>query len=216
MVALVTPIREAYLLAAESAAGLLGDPAVAAKWAQPSALEGFTVAGLAGHLASQVLMLPATLQGPPPDGAPIPLLDHYTRVTWIDAGVDAEINVGIRAAGEHKAEAGPEALAADVADTAMRLREALEAAPPDMAVSPPAGPWGLRLDDFLVTRMMEIAVHSDDLAYTVGLPTPELAPSIVEPVLALLTGLAVRRHGTPALLRTLARAERAPAAINAF
>jgi hypothetical protein len=38
----------------------------------------------------------------------------------------------------------------------------------------------------------------------------------VDPVLALLTGLATRRHGVPALLRALTRAERAPSAINAF
>jgi uncharacterized protein (TIGR03083 family) len=212
----MTPIREAYLLAADSAAGLLADPAVAAKWADPSALEGFSVAGLAGHLASQVLMLPDTLQGPTPVKAPIPLLEHYTRVTWIDAGVDAEVNVGIRETGERRAADGPADLAAAVASTAAGLRDALEAAGEELTVSPPAGPWGLRLDDFLVTRMMEIAVHSDDLAYSVGIPTPELPPSIVDPVLALLTALAARRHGTPALLRALTRAERAPAAINAF
>jgi hypothetical protein len=212
----MTPIREAYLLAAESAAGLLGDPAVTAKWARNSALEGFTVAGLAPHLASQVLMLPGTLQDPPPQGPTIALLDHYTRVTWIDADVDAEVNVGIRASGERHAVAGPAALATSVATTAQRLRTPLAAAPLDRTVSPPAGPWALRLDDFLVTRMMEIAVHSDDLAFSVDVPTRELAPSIVEPVLALLTGLAVRRHGVPALLRALTRAERAPSAINAF
>jgi hypothetical protein len=35
-------------------------------------------------------------------------------------------------------------------------------------------------------------------------------------VLTLLTDLAVRRHGQPAVLRALTRAERAPAAINAL
>jgi hypothetical protein len=35
-------------------------------------------------------------------------------------------------------------------------------------------------------------------------------------VLGLLTGLAVREHGQAALLRALARAERAPGAINAL
>jgi hypothetical protein len=74
------------------------------------------------------------------------------------------------------------------------------------------GPWGLSLDDFLVTRMMEIVVHSDDLAFSVGLPTSELPSSVVEPVLALLTALAVRRHGATAL----ARAERAPKTIAAI
>jgi len=212
----VTPIREAYLLAAAAAADLLDHPAVAAKWDAPSALEGFSVRGLSGHLAGQVLFVPQTLQGPGPEGEPIALLDHYTRVTWIDAGVDAEVNTTIRDNGERSAHMGAPALAESVRAAIEELRPVLDNEPDDRLVSPPAGPWGLRLDDFLVTRMMEIAVHSDDLAYSVSIPTPELPPSIVDPVLALLSGLAVRRHGTPALLRALARAERAPAAINAF
>jgi hypothetical protein len=212
----LTPIREAYVLAATSAADLLAQPAVAEAWPKPSALQGFTVAGLAGHLAAQVLVVPATLAGPPPESEPIPLLDHYTRVTWIGADVDAEVNVGIRASGERNALAGPLDLAQSVASTARELRELLASTPASVAVRPPAGPWGLNLDDFLVTRMMEIAVHSDDLAYSVGIETPELPSSVVDPVLALLTGLATRRHGVPALLRALTRAERAPSAINAF
>ena len=81
---------------------------------------------------------------------------------------------------------------------------------------PPAGPWGLLLEDFLVTRMMEIAVHSDDLACSVHVPTPDLPATVLDPVFALLTRLAVRRHGSSALLRALSRAERAPETIAAF
>jgi hypothetical protein len=212
----LTPIREAYLLAAASAANLLAQPAVADAWPKPSALQGFTVAGLAGHLAGQVLFVPATLAGPAPEGEPIPLLEHYARVAWIGADLDAEVNVGIRESGERNAQTGPQELARSVAATAQELRLLFEATADGVAVRPPAGPWGLLLDEFLVTRMMEIAVHSDDLACSVGIPTPELPPSVMEPVLALLTGLAARRHGVPALLRAFTRAERAPAAINAF
>jgi hypothetical protein len=46
--------------------------------------------------------------------------------------------------------------------------------------------------------------------------TPELPDSSFDPVLIMLTRLAARRHGQAALLRALARAERAPAAINAI
>ena len=83
-------------------------------------------------------------------------------------------------------------------------------------VQPPAGPWALALDDFLITRMMEIAVHSDDLAYSVGLPTPRLPDDVLEPVIDLLARLAVRRRGATAVLRALSRAERAPEVVSAF
>ena len=80
----------------------------------------------------------------------------------------------------------------------------------------PQPDWALSLGDFLVTRMLGLAVHQDDLAVSVGLATPDLPDSAFDPVLVLLARLAVRRHGQAALLRALARAERAPAAINAI
>jgi len=211
-----TAIRDAYLLAAASAAELLDDPAVANLWSKPSALESFTVSALAGHLASQVLNVARTIKAPPPQGELVSLVGHYGRVLWIDADVDAEINVSIRQGGERHASDGAALLAAQVKAAVEEVRALLATEPADRVVEPPAGPWGLLLDDFLITRMMEISVHSDDLAYSVGIDSPALPPSVLEPVLSLLTSLAVRRHGASAVLRALTRAERAPQLINAF
>jgi hypothetical protein len=212
----MSSIRDAYLVAAASTADLLRDPAVAGSWGSPSALTGFSVGGLAAHLAAQVLFVPGTLERPRPDDDPVSLLGHYERVQWIGAGLDEDVNVAIRRGGEDAAADGPDRLAARVDAAVQRLREVLPAEPSDRRVSPPAGPWGLLLDDFLVTRMMEIAVHSDDLACSVHMPTPDLPPTVLDPVFALLTQLAVRRHGASALLRALSRAERAPETIAAF
>jgi hypothetical protein len=212
----MSSIRDAFLVAAASAADLLRDPAVAASWSTPSALAGFTVGGLAAHLGAQVTFVPQTLARPRPDGDEVALLGHYERVAWIGAGLEDEVNVAIRRSGEDGAGDGPGPVVVRVDEALQRLRETLPAEPADRRVSPPAGPWGLLLDDFLVTRMMEIAVHSDDLACSVQVPTPELPPAVLEPVFALLTQLAVRRHGASALLRALSRAERAPETIAAF
>ncbi|MFD0593340.1 maleylpyruvate isomerase N-terminal domain-containing protein [Catellatospora coxensis] len=168
----MSAVREAYLQAAASATALLGDPAVEAAWAKPSALEAFTVAGLAGHLAAQVVNLPRVLGAPAPDGPPVALADHYSRVTWIGADIDAETNVRVRQGGEALAAAGPRELVEQTGRAVSELRTLLAEEHVDRLVSPPAGPWAMRLDDFLVTRLMEITVHSDDLAYSVGVPTP--------------------------------------------
>jgi hypothetical protein len=210
------PIRDAYLLAAASAAQLIADPAVANLWSKPSALESFTVSGLAGHLAGQVLRVPLVIKAPPPQGERVSLVEHYGKVLWIDADVDAEVNVAIRQGGESNASNGAAMLVAQTNAALAQARELLATEPPDRMVEPPAGPWALLLDDFLITRMMEISVHSDDLAYSVGIETPTLPPSVLEPVLSLLTSLSVRRHGAAAVLRALTRAERAPQLINAF
>ncbi|MER7892449.1 maleylpyruvate isomerase N-terminal domain-containing protein [Micromonospora sp. NPDC094482] len=212
----MSPIRTAYLTAARSAVGLLGEPAVAARWDAPSALAEFGVAGLAGHLASQVFQVEAVLAEPVPEGDPIGLLDHYARGSWGGASVDDEVNVGIRRAGEKIAVAGAAALVEGTAAAVRRLAEALADEPADRVVHLARGPWSLALDDFLTTRLMELAVHSDDLAVSVDVPTPQLPAEVIDPVLSLLARLAVRRHGQPAVLRALTRAERAPALINAF
>ena len=208
-------IGQAYLHAAASAAALLRDPAVAASWVEPSALPEFRVSGLAGHLAWQVLSVQRALAEPVADEPPRTLLDHYAAAQWIDADLNDDVQMGIRRRGEQTAADGPPARAAQVQGAVDELREVLPTEPDDRVVRVPTG-WSLRLGDFLITRMMEIAVHSDDLAVSVGLPTPALPPTVLDPVHDLLTRLAVRRHGPTAVLRALSRAERAPATIAAF
>jgi hypothetical protein len=60
-----------------------------------------------------------------------------------------------------------------------------------------------------------MVVHTDDLAVSLELPTPEFPDNVFTPVRDLLVRLAVRRHGQSALVSTLARRERARQ-INAF
>jgi len=209
----VTRHSAAYLTAASSALSLLTEPAVTATWSLPSALPELTVGGLAAHLAYQVSSVPTILAAPPATDTPlVSLREYYERAAWRGAAPDTEINRGIRASADELASQGPEAVAAAVAAAIEQLSDALPGAPDDRPVPSRA----LRLDDFLVTRMMEIAVHSDDLAVSADLPTPELPFDVLEPVLSLLIGLSVGRHGQAAVIRALARVERAPATINAL
>lgn len=207
-------IREAYLRAAESAVSLVRESAVAASWDRPSALAEFSVRGLAGHLATQVLAVPRVLAADPSGQAPVSLLDYYAASPWLGADVGAEINVRLRELGEDAAAKGVEALVSELESALAQLRTELPAARQDRVVV--FSSRALRVEDFLITRMMEITVHSDDLATSVGIATPELPSSVYDPVLALLSKLAVRRHGQTAVLRALSRAERAPETIAAI
>ena len=88
--------REAFLTSGESVLRLLREPVVSERWDEPSALEGFTVGGLAAHLAAQVyLQVPVALDADDLDGDPIGLLGHYDRVAWTDGDLDSEVNSGI-------------------------------------------------------------------------------------------------------------------------
>jgi hypothetical protein len=207
---------DAYLAAAGQAAELLRKPEVAAAWDEPSALAEMTVGGLSGHLAYQIFSVGATLAEPASDEPPIPLLDHYARAAWIGAPLDSEVNTGIRARGEGIAAEGVRALSDEAASALAEQRVQLAERGAEEAVYLPQTGWAHRLGDFLTTRTMELAVHMDDLAVSVGRDPAELPDSAFDPVLVLLARLAARRHGQAALLRALARAERAPAAINAI
>jgi uncharacterized protein (TIGR03083 family) len=212
----LTQVRVAFLDAAASVTELLGEQAVTASWRRPSALPEFSVGGLAAHLARQVLMAPAILAAPPPAEPPNTLLEHYSGVEWRGRPLHDEGNVRVRQRGEQDAADGPAALAARTEAAVSELRATVPAEPAGRVVYLPWGPWALSLDDFLITRMMEIAVHSDDLAVSVGVRAPALPPRVLDPVLALLTRLAVQRHGQSAVLSALSRAERAPVSIVAI
>ena len=208
--------KAAYPEAAGQAVVLLGAPEVADAWEEPSALAEITVGALTGHLAYQIFSVDSALEGRASEVAPIPLLEHYARAVWIGAPLDGEVNVGIRTRGESIASGGPESLAERASAAVAQQRTKLAGVSADQSVFMPWTGWALTLDDFLTTRMMELAVHMDDLAVSVGLATPELPDAAFDPVLILLARLAARRHGQAALLRALARAERAPTAINAI
>ncbi|MEV0386188.1 maleylpyruvate isomerase N-terminal domain-containing protein [Nonomuraea sp. NPDC050643] len=208
--------RQSYLTAAASAVSLLREPAVAAAWDKPSALMEFSVAGLAGHVAHQLVRVGDVLAPNGEAQEPISLIEHFSRSPWVQAGLDHESNLSVRRGGEAAAAAGPGVLT-ERAQAMLELQSAaLRAEPADRVVHLPWAGWSLRLDDFLLTRLVELVVHSDDLAASVGLETPELPTSVIDPVVELLARLAVHRHGATAVIRTLSRTERAPATISAF
>ncbi|MFJ8627955.1 maleylpyruvate isomerase N-terminal domain-containing protein [Kitasatospora sp. NPDC093550] len=213
----MTDARADFLAAAGTAEQLLRRPEVARAWRAPSALAQWSVGGLAGHLAYQVLCVEEALAAAAPAEETVGLLDHYARVAWVGAALDAEINVRIRQGSEAFAADGPAALHRRVAGALAGLTTALATADGTRPARLPFwGPWSLALDDLLATRTMELAVHGDDLAVSVGLPTPGLPPETADSVIGLLARLAVRRHGQTDVLRALSRAERAPGSIAAF
>jgi hypothetical protein len=205
-----------YLESADIAAVLLADPEVAASWDKPSALPEFAVSGLAGHLTRQVLVTTELLAADPPEGELVPVLEHYARAQWVGASLDHESSVIARRSGADAAACGAAELARRTTAAVVELSGVLPRQPSDRLVRAPGSTWLLTLPDFLLTRLVEIAVHADDLSVSAGIDCPPLPARVTDTVLGLLTRLAARRHGTTAILRALSRAERAPATIAAF
>jgi hypothetical protein len=212
---MLTPHRQAFVDAAGIALELAGRAEVAEAWGMESACAGMTVGGLSHHLLRQAVVA-AELVTAEPGPPPIPLLDHYQQAPWVKGGHDDPANVSIRTRSDEQAAAGVEAVLAEARSALDRLPALLASARIPEAVFIPWQGWSLTTDDFLTTRLMEDVVHSDDLAASVGLPTPEFPEPALTPVLGLLTGVAVRRHGQAAVVRALSRPQRAPENVSAF
>ena len=171
---------------------------------------------LPGQLADdQRLTVVGLLSADVPEGAEtIGVLEHYARAAWTREDLSGDANTSIRANSDEQAAEGPEAARALVSGAREQVATALAGAPSTVYL--PWQGWALDTDDFLVTRLMEMVVHADDLAASVEVPVPEFGPGVLDPVFRLLTALSVRRHGQDALVRALTRPQRAPATVAAF
>jgi Mycothiol maleylpyruvate isomerase N-terminal domain len=207
-------LRGPFSEAVEVAAALVLSPEVGERWGQESACADMSVGALAHHLVGQWANTVRLLRAPI-GGVPIPAAEHYARAAWVSAGHDDEANADIRRGSEDQAVEGPEALRALVSELRPQLADVLASSRTGSVLIPWQG-WSLDEHDFLLTRLMEIVVHSDDLAASIGVPTPEFPDEAVMPVLGLLTRVAVRRRGQAALVRALSRPQRAPATVSAF
>ncbi len=206
-------VIEAYLSAAATAGTLLRSPALASAWTAPSALEEFRNSGLAGHMARGVFTLDNYLHAPAP-AADAPTIDAATYLMRV-ADLSPEDNRQVRVRGEAEAEAGPGELI-DRYDAALtRLTGRLSGLPEDLPV-PMVGGNVLPLAECLITRLVELLVHSDDVAVSIGVPSPEFDEAPADLVVSVLSRFARRRHGTAPVLRALARQERAFGSIAAF
>lgn len=196
-----------FPVAASVALDLIRRREVRERWLMASALPKMSVGALACHLGRQVTRA-AELLPTATDVAPLECVEeHYHRAAWVmstspdDASNDrstddAEAVLGLAALADRSAEALEEVRCLLVARDAA-----------DVVLIPWQG-WSLRRDDFLLTRMLEIVVHTDDLALSVDVRTPEFPAEVFAPVRDLLVRLAVKRHGQSRVIGALSRSER--------
>ena len=201
-------LDRAFLVAADVVGDLLDAPAVADRWGAPSALAQMSVGALACHLGRQVARA-AELLPTPTDVLPLASADeHYARAAWVRS-TSPDDPVNDRSTDDAEAELGVAALRERVPSALTAVRDLLAAGGAAGVVLIPWQGWSLRRDAFLLTRMVELVVHTDDLATCTGVPAPEFPVEAFEPVRDLLVRLAVRRHGQSAVVAALSRRERA-------
>ena len=181
---------------------LLGRREVGDRWDDDSALPGFTIGSLAGHLARGVLTVYWYLDMPEPDPPVVSAAQYYADLPSGD--LDAEQNQQVLARGAETAKGGWARLYLDVGRAVEGLEERLATEPASHRI--PARGHGLLLDEYLRTRIVELVVHLEDLTRSLDLPTYDL-PAATRIAISTLIETAVVRHGTTAVLHALARRE---------
>jgi hypothetical protein len=187
---------------------LIAEPALAERWTDESALAKMSVGSLACHLNSQVVFAHLLLSRP----TDFPVLEggadeHYARAVWTRT-ISPDDPENDRSRYDEEARAGVLKLRETTATAAAAVTTLLTEGSAGAAAGLPWQGWALTRDAFLLTRMLEIVVHSDDLALSLGIPTPVFGEAVFEPVVQLLTRLSVRRNGQSAVISTLTRRER--------
>ena len=201
-------VRAAFLRVAASARQVIAAPEVAAHWDEPSVLAQLTVRGLAGHLGRGAWVVEEYLDaGIPADAVDVGDAVGYYAAIVLTTDLDDVLNTAIRDRGETEAAGGHDAVLERLDGTRARLAERFAALAPDARVAAIMGVT-LDLDEYLVTRMVELVAHTDDLAVSVGLEPPAPDPDAATLVVHCLVDVARRRHGDRAVVLALTRRER--------
>jgi hypothetical protein len=208
-------VISAFLDTAEVASGLLRSPVLAERWERPSVLAEFRISALAGHLARAVFNVERWLAAQPrPDEAPVDAVAYFAAGLGPAPRLEDAVPRRIRELGEQEAVDGPAALADEFDATRARLAQRL----PAMSLDRRVGVFAhvLPLGQCLLTRLVELVVHIDDLAVSLELPAPSVPAEATDAVIVCLSRIAVARHGSLTVLRALTRRERATDPIAVF
>ncbi|MCC2313193.1 maleylpyruvate isomerase N-terminal domain-containing protein [Cellulomonas xiejunii] len=204
---MTTSARDAYRAGADAAVDLVTSHTVARAWHDPSVLDGMSVGELAAHLSRSVLQVEWYLDGPLDADAPlVDAADYYADLTGT-TDPSSTLNTGVRARSTETAAQGVEGLTAEASAALDRLRVRLPQEPTDRRMTVRHQGRTLLLDEYLRTRCVELAVHTEDLALSLGSDVRAPAVTTATAVDVLLAA-ARRRNGDTAVMHALARRER--------
>lgn len=199
-------VRQAFLDAAAVASTLLEDPQVDARWDDAGASEGMTVGGIATHLVSSgIESLQNFLEAPEPQPSGR-LLAPGRYFSGQSLDLAHEDHRSIRDGANAGSQAGSDEIRHRALTAISILTTQLAAASDDRLILV-LGRFTMTLDDFTITRLVELLAHSDDLATSLG-QVYDPPPQALSIALTCLTDVARRRHGDLAVLRTVARGGR--------
>jgi len=167
-------------------------------------LTGWSCGLLAAHIARSLLQVEWFLDAEEPCVTSIDAVTYYAALRDTDSP-SSSLNVGVRQRSQQTADLG----ANELARLTTASLDALRARLPNESSDRRLTLFGraMLLDQYLITRTVELCVHLDDLVEStdVSIKLPSTAIDIANET---LIRVARRRHGDIAILRALTRSER--------
>ena len=193
-----------FLAGARTIAEAISGPAIEAAWDAPSVLEDQLVSSVAGHLArSGVWVLDEYLQAGPATG-PADFRSAGEYFCAVAAAAGPEARKAVRDRGAAVAELGREGVLSRVNEHLGSLEAEIGRLPGSYLITIIGGKV-MTLSDYLATRVVEQAVHLDDLARSVGHETWALPEGHEALAIDVAVEMACRLHGPTATVRGLYR-----------
>jgi len=201
-------LRGAWLECAKISIDLVGDERVGARWEDPSCLPDMSVGQVAGHLShSGVFIVEEALAKTPSPAGTALSASRILSGAPLDADDPKHDDVRIVAASQSAN--GQTDLVAHLMSSVQRIEPELMMRDDDTII---AFPWGpgvpMTMRELLRSRIVELAVHLDDLAVSVEIDDLTLPEATVILAGEVAVVIDVERYGATEVLRALCRRQR--------
>ncbi len=206
---------EAFFLAADFAMEVVERPEVATDWGKPSLVEGYSVGGIVGHMASVLARTETLILEPEPK-----------KVNWLGPEIfygdsricDSEdlksgLPAFLLADGERRALAGHSNVVESMKRSLAELNVQVEKIPKTKLVPLVAFRNGATdVQTYLETRCVELVVHVDDVVTSIGLESMyhKLPKKVGDVVIRVLTCVSRTMVDDINVIRAFTRPERVP------
>ena len=199
-------VKELFFANASVVLAALRDHRVADAWNHESVLEDQTIGSLAGHLArGSVWVVADYLEAEAPDG-PVDFESAAEYFAAVATTLTDDDHASIRQRGSAIAADGHGVVVARLNSRLAELEELLANQDRDRRVTVFAGKV-MRLDDYLLTRLVEQVVHLDDLARSLGCEPWPNAAGAEALVVSCGAEIGRQRFGGAAMIRALFRTD---------
>jgi hypothetical protein len=185
---------------------VLATEAVGQAWSAASILPKMSVGDIGGHLLAVLIMFDRRYEVPVPPGAvPVDPVGGYADIRLGDpSDLDRPPFLMPREGGRRVSARGHAAAVEQFDATLARLGARLRADGPDRPILVGDGTVPMTLRAFTITRIVELVVHADDLAESVGVAVPPLSDDAAAIVIDHFVFAVRHRVGDAATIRALA------------